>query len=85
MAIISSLITPLLSNGLFWGGIIAALGVLAAWIYLNGRSSGKAAERQKALRQEIKDRGKYEQGYKNGLNMSDNERNEWVRKYQSKK
>ena len=85
MAIISSLITPLLSNGLFWGGIIAALGLLATWIYLNGRSSGKAAERQKALKQEIKDRGKYEQGYKNGLNMSDNERVEWVRKYQGKK
>lgn len=85
MAIISSLITPLLSNGLFWGGLIAALGLLCVWIYLNGRASGKAAERQKALKQEIKDRGKYEQGYKNGLNMSDNERNEWVRRFLSKK
>ena len=85
MTALLSLISPLVSSGYFWGGIIAALGLLAAWIYLNGRSSGKAAERQKALKQEIKDRGKYEQGYKNGLNMSDNERVEWVRKYQGKK
>ena len=85
MTALLSLISPLVSSGYFWGGIIAALGLLAAWIYLNGRSSGKAAERQKALKQEIKDRGKYEQGYKNGLNMSDNERAEWVRRFLSKK
>ena len=62
MSALISLISPLLSNGYFWGGTIAALGLLAAWIYLNGRSSGKAAERQKALKQEIKEREKYENG-----------------------
>lgn len=85
MTALLSLISPLVSSGYFWGGIIAALGLLAAWIYLNGRSSGKAAERQKALKQEIKEREKYEKGFKRGSAMSDNERNEWVRKYQGKK
>lgn len=85
MSALISLISPLLANGYFWGGIIAALGVLAAWIYLNGRSSGKAAERQKALKQEIKERERYENGYKSGAAMSDNERNEWVRRFLSKK
>ena len=59
MTALLSLISPLVSSGYFWGGTIAALGLLAAWIYLNGRSSGKAAERQKALKQEIKEREKY--------------------------
>ena len=85
MTALINLISPLLSSGYLWGGIIAALGVLAAWIYLNGRASGKAAERQKALKQEIKEREKYENGYKRGASMSDNERAEWVHKYQGKK
>ena len=85
MAIISSLLTPLLSNGLFWGGTIAALGILCTWIYLNGRSSGKAAERQKALKQEIKEREKYENGYKLGSAMFSNQRTDWVRRFLSKK
>ena len=85
MAIISSLITPLLSNGLFWGGLIAALGVLCAWIYLSGRASGKEAQKRKALKQEIKERERYENGYKSGAAMSGNERNEWVRRFLGKK
>lgn len=82
---ILNLISPLLNNAYFWGGIIAALGILAAWIYLNGRASGKAAEKRKALKQELKDRAKYEKGFNSGLNMSASERAEWVRKYQGKK
>lgn len=85
MSALISLISPLMSSGYFWGGLIAALGVLCAWIYLSGRASGKAAERQKALKQEIKEREKYENGYKLGSAMSDNERNEWVRRFLSKK
>lgn len=85
MTALINLISPLLSSGYLWGGIIAALGVLAAWIYLKGRAGGKAAERQKALKQEIKDKANYENGYKHGASMSDNDRAEWVRKYQGKK
>lgn len=85
MTALINLISPLLSSGYLWGGIIAALGVLAAWIYLNGRAGGKAAERQKALKQEIKERKRYENGYKRGASMSDNDRAEWVRRFLSKK
>ena len=85
MSALISLISPLLSNGYFWGGTIAALGVLCAWIYLSGRASGKEAQKRKALKQEIKERERYENGYKSGAAMSDNERNEWVRHFLSKK
>ena len=84
MSALISLISPLLSNGYFWGGTIAALGVLCVWIYLNGRASGKEAQKRKALKQEIKERERYENGYKNGAAMSNNERNEWVRRFLSK-
>ncbi len=85
MSALISLISPIVGNGYFWGGIIAALGLLAAWIYLNGRANGKKAQKRKALKQEIKERERYEQGYKSGVAMSDNERTEWVRRYQGKK
>lgn len=85
MSALISLISPLLSNGYFWGGTIAALGVLCAWIYLSGRANGKEAQKRKALKQELKERERYENGYKSGAAMSDNERNEWVRRFLSKK
>ena len=85
MSALLSLISPLLSNGYFWGGTIAALGVLCAWIYLSGRASGKEAQKRKALKEEIKERERYENGYKSGAAMSDNERNEWVRRFLGKK
>lgn len=85
MTALINLINPLLSSGYLWGGIIAALGVLCAWIYLSGRANGKEAQKRKALKQEIKDKTNYENGYKMGAAMSDNERNEWVRRFLSKK
>lgn len=85
MSALISLISPLMCSGYFWGGLIAALGLLCAWIYLTGRASGKASEKRKALKQEIKERERYENGYKSGAAMRDNERNEWVRRFLSKK
>ena len=85
MSALISLISPLLSNGYFWGGTIAALGVLCAWIYLSGRASGKEAQKRKASKQEIKERERYENGYKSGVAMSGNERAEWVRRFLGKK
>lgn len=78
------LISPLLSSGYLWGGVGLALGGAAVWIYLNGRANGKEAERKKALKQEIKEKEKYEKGYNDGLNMSDSERTEWVRRFTGK-
>lgn len=85
MSALISLISPLLTNGYFWGGTIAALGVLCVWIYLSGRANGKEAQKRKALKQEIKERERYENGYKSGVAMSNNERSEWVRRFLSKK
>lgn len=85
MSALISLISPLMGSGYFWGGLIAALGVLCAWIYLSGRANGKEAQKRKALKQEIKERERYENGYKMGAAMSDNERNEWVRRFLGKK
>lgn len=78
------LISPFLTNGYLWGGVGLALGGAAVYIYLQGRQNGKEAERKKALKQEIKDKDKYENGYKSGLNMSDSERTEWVRRFTGK-
>lgn len=78
------LISPLLSSGYLWGGIGLALGGAAVYIYLQGRTSGKESERKKALKQEIKDKEKYEKGYNDGLNMSDGERADWVRRFVGK-
>lgn len=85
MSTLISLISPLMFSGYFWGGLIAALGVLCVWIYLNGRANGKEAQKRKALKQEIKDKTNYENGYKSGAAMSGNERNEWVRRFLGKK
>lgn len=85
MSALISLISPLLTNGYFWGGTIAALGLLCVWIYLSGRANGKEAQKRKAFKQEIKERERYENGYKSGSAMRDNERNEWVRRFLSKK
>ncbi len=85
MSALISLISPLLTNGYFWGGTIAALGVLCAWIYLSGRANGKEAQRRKTLKEEIKDKTNYENGYKMGATMSGNERAEWVRRFLGKK
>lgn len=78
------LISPFLSSGYLWGGIGLTLGGAAVYIYLQGRTSGKEAERKKALKQEIKDKEKYEKGYNDGLNMSDDGRTEWVQRFTGK-
>lgn len=78
------LISPLLSSGYLWGGVGLALGGAAVYVYLQGRQNGKEAERKKALKQELKDKEKYENGYKSGLNMSDSERTEWVQRFTGK-
>lgn len=78
------LISPFLTNGYLWGGVCAAIGGVAVYVYLQGRTSGKEAERKKALKQELKDKEKYENGYKSGLNMSDSERAGWVRRFTGK-
>ena len=85
MSALISLISPLMGSGYFWGGLIAALGVLCVWIYLNGRANGKEAQRRKTLKEEIKDKTNYENGYKMGAAMSGNERAEWVRRFLGKK